>query len=57
MSAKRLYLNPLVQHKPNHNSYKARFISFLLNCCIFLSVIAFILSTMKQFQCVRGPFV
>jgi hypothetical protein len=36
-----------------NNSYTARFISFLLNCCIFLSVVAFILSTMDQFKCVR----
>lgn len=50
------------QRQPGHtttepakttNSYTARFISFLLNCCIFLSVVAFILSTMDQFQCVR----
>jgi hypothetical protein len=42
---------PPPPHKPNTNhSYTARLISFLLNCCIFLSVIAFILSTMDTFK-------
>ncbi len=40
-------------HRLLHNSYTARLISSMLNCCIFLSVIAFVLSTMHQFQCVQ----